>query len=234
MIGRKLEMEKFHNIKKSNKSEFVVVLGRIRVGKTYLVRKFFKDKFAFYHTGTANAKTSVQLHDFNASLNRFGSVYYRKTKNWFDAFEQLIDLLSRRSKRSKKTVFIDEIPWMDTRRSGFIPALEHFWNGWASARKDIILIVCGSATSWIINKILKNRGELHNRVTGQIYLQPFTLAECEEYFSSQNIETSRREIMKNYMIFGGIPYYLSLMKKNFSIAQNIDDLLFSEQGQLIN
>jgi AAA+ ATPase superfamily predicted ATPase len=234
MIGRKYERGQLTSFVEGDKSEFVVVFGRRRVGKTYLVRDFFNDKFAFYHTGMANSKTSVQLQNFNASINRYGSIRYPTANNWFDAFEQLIHLLSHKKSKGKKAVFIDEIPWLDTPRSGFIAALEHFWNGWASAQKDMLLIVCGSATSWMTNEILKNHGGLHNRVTQQIYLQPFTLSECEEYFKQQGMELSRSEIVENYMIFGGIPYYLSLMKKNLSVTQNIDNLCFSINAPLKN
>jgi hypothetical protein len=129
---------------------------------------------------------------------------------------------------------IDEMPWIDTSRSGFLSALEHFWNGWASGQKNILLIVCGSITSWIVDKILNNHGGLHNRITQQINLKPFNLAECEEYYSKNNIEMSRLEMLESYMIFGGIPYYLSLMKKQFSMAQNIDSLFFAENAPLKN
>ena len=124
------------------------------------------------------------------------------------------------------------MPWLDSKRSDFISALEYFWNSFASARKDIVFIACGSATSWITNKILKNHGGLHNRVTQQIYLQPFTLKECEEYYASQKIVMNNYEMVENYMIFGGIPYYLSFMRKDLSMAQNVDKLLFSKKSPL--
>ena len=126
------------------------------------------------------------------------------------------------------------MPWLDTQRSDFVSALEYFWNSFASARKDIVFIACGSATSWITNKIIKNHGGLHNRVTRQIYLQPFTLKECKEYYSSQKIVMSRYEMVENYMIFGGIPFYMSFMRKDLSMSQNVDELLFKKQSPLFN
>jgi AAA+ ATPase superfamily predicted ATPase len=234
MIGRQYERLQLSSFVEGKKSEFIVVFGRRRVGKTYLVREFFNDKFAFSHTGMAKSTTKMQLQNFNASLNHYGSKRYPIVDNWFDAFEQLIHLLSHKKTKSKKAVFLDEIPWMDTPRSGFIAALEHFWNGWAAAQKDMLLIVCGSATSWMTNEILKNHGGLHNRVTQQIYLHPFTLSECEEYFEQEGMELSRSEIVENYMVFGGIPYYLSLMKKRLSLTQNVDNLCFSNKAPLQN
>ena len=234
IIGRKIEQETLKRLIESDKSEFVVVLGRRRVGKTFLIREFFNHKFAFSHTGLANSGMETQLHSFNASLNDYSTKKIPEAKTWFDSFEQLKNLLSNSRKRGKKVVFIDEMPWIDTPRSGFLTALEHFWNGWASWQKDILLIACGSAASWIINKLLDNHGGLHNRVTQKIYLRPFTLSDCEAYCQKQHLEMSRHEIVENYMIFGGIPYYLSLMQKEYSMAQNVDHLLFSENTTLKN
>jgi hypothetical protein len=182
----------------------------------------------------ANADMKMQLHSFNTSLNNYGSDRYPEAASWFDSFEQLKKLLARSRKKGKKVVFIDEMPWIDTPRSGFISALEHFWNGWASGQHDIVLIVCGSASSWMTNKLLNNRGGLHNRVTRQIHLRPFTLSECESYYQTQHIEMSRHEMVESYMIFGGIPYYLSLMEKQLGMAQNVDNLLFAEKATLRN
>jgi len=234
MIGREEEKADFIRFLESEKSEFVVVFGRRRVGKTFLIREFFGNKFTFYHTGMANTEMEVQLHNFNSSLHKYGKIPYPKVSNWLESFEQLIHLLSNKKQKEKKVVFMDEMPWMDTPRSGFVQALEFFWNSWASAQKDILLIVCGSASSWIMNKIFKNHGGLHNRITQQIYLRPFTLGECEEYFQKNNIVLNRHQIVENYMIFGGIPYYLSLMQKKFSMAQNIDNMCFAEKGILRN
>ena len=234
MIGRNYEKAELQRIIESDKAEFVVVFGRRRVGKTFLVREFFKNNFIFYHTGMANSTKKRQLLAFNASLNKYGNTEFSQSKDWFNSFQQLEKLTLANKKRGKKIIFIDEMPWLDTKRSDFISALEYFWNSFASARKDIVFIACGSATSWITNKILKNHGGLHNRITRQIHLQPFTLKECEEYYISQKIVMSHYEMVENYMIFGGIPYYLSFMRKDLSMSQNIDELLFNKQSPLFS
>ena len=234
MIGRQEEKEFFIRFLESEKSEFVVVFGRRRVGKTFLIRELFDNKFTFYHTGMANTEKETQLQNFNSSLHKYGNIPYPKVSTWLESFEQLIHLLSNKKQKGKKVVFIDEMPWMDTARSGFVQALEFFWNSWASAQKDILLIVCGSASSWIMNKLIKNHGGLHNRVTQIIHLRPFNLGECEEFYQKNNIVLNRHQIVESYMIFGGIPYYLSLMKKQYSLAQNVDNLCFSESGILRN
>jgi AAA+ ATPase superfamily predicted ATPase len=232
MIGRKEEQAELQQIVESEQSEFLAVFGRRRVGKTFLIREFFQNKFTFYHTGIANSSTATQLNSFNSSLNEYGKTPYPKSKNWFETFENLIHLLKNADTNEKKIVFIDEMPWMDTHKSGFVSALEFFWNSYASAQKDIKLIVCGSAASWIMNKLIRNHGGLHNRITRQIYLKPFNLAECEQMFAENGISLNRHQIVESYMIFGGIPYYLSLFQKKFGLSQNVDYLCFKENGKL--
>ena len=214
----------------SEDSEFVAVYGRRRVGKTYLIRETFDYKFTFQHSGLANSTRAKQLKAWRSSLGEYGFKVKRNPTNWMDAFALLKELI-KNSDEPKKVVFIDELPWMDTRSSGLIPALENFWNSWASARKDVLLIICGSATSWIINKIVKNRGGLHNRVDCKIPLRPFTLRECELYMKSRKVNLSRRQLTEGYMIMGGIPFYWKAMQKGLSLAQNIDRNFFSEDGE---
>lgn len=235
LIGRISELEHLKQIQNSNEAEFVVVYGRRRVGKTFLINTFYKENFAFKLTGLAKRDSAEQLENFRLSLNRYGNgKTYPKPKTWYAAFEMLRDLLENSKITGKKVVFIDELPWMDSRGSNLVPALEHFWNDWGTTQSDLTLIVCGSATSWITKKILKNRGGLHNRVTQKIYLHPFTLKECKEYIISRDLELSDKEIAECYMIFGGIPFYLKHLKRGLSLSQNVDSMLFASNGLLHN
>ncbi|GAP73350.1 AAA family ATPase [Candidatus Symbiothrix dinenymphae] len=233
IIGRDTEQQALQDILQSEISEFVAVYGRRRVGKTFLVRETVTDQFVFEISGLAKSKTKSQLLNFTLTLNKASGESLKPAGNWLEAFAQLIDFVER-SPQKRKILFFDEMPWMDTPRSDFLPALEHFWNAWASARKDIVLIACGSATSWIINNLLNNHGGLHNRLTASIFLKPFTLLECEMYFKAKKIELSRTQIAEYYMIMGGIPFYLSKIKKGLSLAQNIDNLFFMPKGELRN
>lgn len=233
IIGRKEEQQILHSAAQSENSEFVAVYGRRRVGKTYLIRETFGYKFTFQHTGLAKGNTKEQLFSFAISLRDAGYDDCPIPKSWLEAFS-LLSAYLKNSTDEKKIVFLDELPWMDTARSNFISAFEHFWNGWASARKDIVLIICGSATSWIINKVINDHGGLHNRVTKQIALQPFTLKECEMFAESKGLEMSRYQLAECYMVLGGIPYYWSLMEKGLSLAQNIDKIIFAKNGKLSN
>ena len=231
LIGRKKEKEQLLSALHSEQSEFIAVYGRRRVGKTYLIREAYDYHFAFQHAGLANSNMQKQLKNFKASLQKVGMKKIPSITCWLDAFFALEQWLET-CQEERKIIFLDELPWMDTPRSDFVSALEHFWNGWATTRKDIVLIVCGSATSWIIEKIINNHGGLHNRLTKRILLQPFTLKECEEFAQSHGLGMSRMQMMEAYMIMGGIPYYWNFLQKGQSLTQNIDRLFFNKEGEL--
>ena len=232
IIGRDREIKILKDYLYSERSEFIAVYGRRRVGKTFLIRMAADDHFAFFVTGVHNAPLSEQLTNFAVALQRHSKAERLSIpKNWILAFYELSRYLESLPD-GNKTIFIDELPWMDTPRSGFIAALENFWNSWASLRNDIKLIVCGSATSWIINNLIRNRGGLHNRLTYHLPLQPFNLSECEEYFRSYGFSYTRKQIAECYMAVGGIPYYLSMMDRSLSLAQNIDRLFFAGDALL--
>ena len=231
MIGRLEETRRLENAYASNESEFVAVYGRRRVGKTYLVRETFDGRFVFRHAGLAEAGRAKQLARFAQSLSEASGDKVHKLADWDAAFDALKTVIDK-SLQLRKVIFIDEMPWMDTPRSGFVTALESFWNGWASARKDVLLIVCGSAASWIVRNLLRNKGGLHNRVTCRIHLKPFTLAECAALAHERGLGLSKDELADGYMILGGIPYYWKYLERGKSLAQNIDALFFADSAPL--
>ena len=233
IVGRKQEISKLRELYSSGKPEFVAVYGRRRVGKTFLVREMFEKEFIFDLAGLAKGGLKKQLLNFHFSMQRSSKQDFMTPVSWLEAFEQLIALLENSTKK-RKVIFIDEISWLDTQKSGFLTALEHFWNGWACSKKEIMLIVCGSATSWIINNLINNHGGLYNRITASIQLQPFTLHETELFLQSKNIGFSHYQIAEIYMIMGGIPFYLEKLKRGNSVAQNIDNLFFSKTGEFKN
>jgi uncharacterized protein len=231
LVGRAIEVQRLKELKVSRKSEFVAIYGRRRVGKTFLIRQVFDNNFVFQHTGMTNVSIMQQLARFHASLlKHFPQYDFEPALEWFSALQQLIQLLERLPEKEKKVIFIDELPWLDTPKSRFLAALEHFWNGWASARDDILLIVCGSAASWMLNKLIHNRGGLHNRITDRIKLEPFTLAETEEFLRSKNVVYDRYQILILYMALGGIPFYLDGIRPNLSAMQNINALCFDKNA----
>lgn len=237
LIGRTKELETLNHCTTTGRPEFVAVYGRRRVGKTYLVREYFENSFSFYATGVENQNMSVQLRTFAIALRDYGSSKAANPKDWFDAFVMLRDLMEadnviRDRVSRRRVIFLDELPWFDTPRSNFKTALEWFWNSWASAQNDIMLIVCGSATSWILDNLINSTGGFYNRVTRQIHLLPLTLGECEDLLSSNGIVFTRRQVTESYMVFGGIPYYFNLMSRRLSLAQNIETLCFDGTGEL--
>jgi uncharacterized protein len=232
MVGRERERVLFQKTLNSGSSEFLAVYGRRRVGKTFLIREVFNNNFHFHLTGMAKATLRQQLVNFHTALQKksLGKDLAVPT-TWFQAFQQLIAHLEK-SKDDRKIIFIDELPWIDTPKSNCIGALEHFWNSWASARKDIVLIVCGSAASWMLNKLINDKGGLHNRVTQKIKLLPFTLKECEQFLIEKKINWNRYQIVEAYMAMGGIPFYWNALEPGYSAAQNIAKLFFSDNGLL--
>ena len=221
LIGRTSELSSLQSYLSSNRSEFIAVYGRRRVGKTFLIRKAASDKFAFFVTGVYKATKSEQLTNFAIALQKYScSDRLNIQKNWILAFYELSRHLESMPK-GKKIIFIDEFPWMDTAKSGFIAALENFWNSWAVLRNDIKLITCGSATSWMMNNLIKSKGGLHNRLTHHLVLAPFTLHESEAYFKAFGFKYTRKQIAECYMAIGGIPYYMSMMDKSKSVSQKL-------------
>lgn len=238
LIGRKSEVQELNERYNSDRPELVVIYGRRRIGKTFLVRETFKDRITFYHTGLSpydeNRKIGKkeQLEHFYNTMLNYGMPESSCPKDWMQAFYMLESLLASMDNGGPQLVFIDELPWMDTPGSRFLTAFEAFWNGWASARDNMKCIVCGSATSWMADNMINNHGGLYGRQTCEIKLSPFSLKECEEFFSSRGMEMTRYDIVEIYMTVGGIPYYLDKFKRGYSVAQNIDKLFFEVNAPL--
>ena len=231
LIERKTETEILKNALAAPESRFVAVYGRRRIGKTFLIREVFGYRFTFQHAGLSKGSMKEQIYAFTSSLKDSGYTFEKQPVNWLEAFEGLKDVI-RFSKEQKKIIFIDELSWMDTPKSNLMSALENFWNGFASARKDVLLIICASATSWMLSEVIHNKGGLYHRLTDQIHLQPFSLKECESYTAINGLIMNREQILQYYMVFGGVPYYWSFIKKGLSLVQNIDNILFAKDAPL--
>lgn len=233
IIARTNEIDTLERKFNSGKPEFVIVYGRRRIGKTFLVNNVFADRFTFSYVGARNQKPMKQLQRFAEQLKTYsGSPFAPVLNDWEEAFQALRALIENKPKEDRKVIFFDEMPWIDTPRSSFVEALEYFWNAWAAQRNDILFIACGSATSWMVNKLVKNRGGLHNRITEQIYLRPFRLGECEEYLHENECHWDRYTILQCYMALGGVPYYMNLLNPQQSLAQNIDRLFFAKNAPM--
>lgn len=231
IIGRRHEQDLIAEYCETPKAELVAIYGRRRVGKTYLVKQFFNNDFDFYFTGSFDTPRSTQLTLFKKELERCSHAKKLKPKDWYEAFDQLRDYLSSLDKK-RIIVFIDELPWLDTPKSGFLSAFSYFWNTWASSTPNLKLFVCGSATTWMLSKLIGDQGGMHGRVNRQIYLRPFTLAETEQFLQSKNVDWNRYLITEAYMTMGGIPYYLDMIEPNLTLNENIDHLFFAQGAAL--
>lgn len=230
--GRTEEIARLKEYYASGRAEFVAIYGRRRVGKTFLVRNLFGDEFAFAVSGSIEAPAEAQLSNFGYALREYGDERQPTPANWREAFHALRKLLEAKADGRRQLVFIDELPCLDTPRSGFMQAFEHFWNGWASAESNLMLIVCGSATSWMISTLIDSHGGLHNRITREMYLAPFTLGETEGYLRARGFMWSRLSILQIYTVMGGVPYYLSLLDNQQGVEGNVDRLFFAPHGEL--
>lgn len=232
IIGRIEECRRLDSCLKADTAQLIIVYGRRRVGKTFLINQYFDNQFAFKVTGIYGQTKEIQISNFMASLNEMSRRKYDEANNWFEAFRYLKAYTKTLSKKKKQVFFFDEMPWMDNKKSDFLSAFEWFWNDYASTVDNLVFIVCGSATSWMDEKIANNKGGLFNRQTCRLYLKPFKLYEVEKYLQEKGINWSRYDISECYMIMGGIPYYLSLLDNSISYKQNIDKLFFSPNGEL--
>lgn len=232
LIGRERECERLNKCMKATTAQLIVVYGRRRVGKTFLVNQYFKNKLEFKVTGAYGQPKEVQLRNFADELDRRSQKERTIPKDWIQAFNYLREYMEELSIDEKHVFFIDEMPWFDTHKSGFLPAFEYFWNDYGSSKDNIVFVICGSATSWMVDNLANNKGGLFNRQTCRLYLEPFNLRQTREYLYSQGISWSEYDIAECYMIMGGIPYYLSLLDSNLSYVQNIDNLFFRKKAEL--
>lgn len=243
MIGRRIEFEKLQSAMDKDRAQLIAVYGRRRVGKTFLVNEFFEGKFAFKHTAVSPVDDAtkkkrknlmtIQLQEFYYSMRSYGLNSGESVPaDWQEAFYMLEQLLSKKDDGKRQVIFIDELPWMDTPKANFMLAFEHFCNDWCLARKNYKLVVCGSATSWILDKLINNKGGLYGRVTMPLYISPFTLHECREFFRADGLNIDDFDICQAYIALGGIPYYLDQFRRGLSLAQNIDAILYDDNAPL--
>ena len=243
IVAREKEQAVFERLLNEPTAQMLVVYGRRRIGKTFLVREYFDDCFAFKHTAVSPMELKdhnkdgellyrIQLNEFAASLRKYGSKDENPIKDWFEAFHRLEALLERKRGKGKMVVFIDELPWLDTPRANFLSAFEHFWNDWGAGKHKLLLVVCGSATSWMLDNLINNKGGLYGRTNCEMHLHPFTLTETEMYLHQRGVTLDRYDVVQTYMLTGGVAYYLSYFQSGVSLAENIDAVFFAENGFL--
>jgi len=153
IIGRRQEQESLKKIWNSKGAELVAIYGRRRVGKTFLIREFFESQGQYFElAGKKDSPPTEQLKNFAESFSKtfYQGIELLPPKNWRDA----LALLTREIEKTptkKYLLFFDELPWLATRKSGFIQALDYFWNSHWSRMPNIKVILCGSAASWMFS-----------------------------------------------------------------------------------
>ena len=234
ITGRDDEKLILKRLLESRDPEFLAVYGRRRVGKTFLIKEYFEGKGLFFElTGEKDAPLRDQLQNFTFAFGRtFPDKSISGVRSWRDAFQLLANTVDAQCGNSPVIIFLDELPWLASPRSRLLQTLDHFWNSWASRKRNLLLVVCGSAASWMIGKILHSKGGLYNRVTAHIRLLPFTLAETERYLQSRHVHLGRKDILELTMCIGGIPHYLRQIERGASVAQSVDRLCFAKDGLL--
>ena len=231
LIGRKPEISILLKALKSSKPELIAVYGRRRVGKTFLIRKVYNKNIQFEFSGIHNVPLKQQLNNFHLELSA-KNTNFKKPSNWIEAFHQLTQFIDKLTSKKKKAIFIDEFPWLDTRKSNFLAAFDNFWNSYATKKDDLVVVICGSAASYMIKKIIRSRGGLHNRLTEKIQLAPFNLNETQLLLKHNKVKLSRYDILQIYMSMGGVPHYLEKILPGESVAQALDRLCFNKNGFL--
>ncbi|MCF0207495.1 MAG: ATP-binding protein [Bacteroidales bacterium] len=231
IIGRIKEQNLLESLCDKPSAQLIAIYGRRRVGKTYLVKCFFNNDFDFFFTGSYNVPTQVQLGLFRNALQEYSHTPQPNFNSWFEAFDALKTYLST-LKKERVVVFIDEIPWMDMPNAHFVSAFGYFWNSWASTFAPLKLIVCGSATTWMLDRFVGDKGGLYGRASRTIYLAPFSLGETEQFLIDKGIAWTRQQVTETYMIMGGVPYYLDMIDASLPLSKNINNLFFSETGDL--
>lgn len=233
IIGREQEINKLNEIKDKKDASLIAIYGRRRIGKTFLIRNYFKDEIIFEITGLYKGTPKDQLENFRNELDKnFNFLETKKINTWLAAFQVLENVIKSNESKKKRVIFIDEFPWIASKGSKFLMAFENFWNQFASQQKNLIIVICGSAASYMVKNIIKNKGGLHNRLTESIRLLPFTLKETASYLKANQVKYSLYDIAQLYLIIGGVPHYLNKIKPTESVAQNIDRLCFQQNGEL--
>ncbi len=235
IIGRNYEKALLTKALSSSESELIALIGRRRIGKTFLIRQAYTKHLNFDMVGFQNGTLHEQLQIFASRFTKYtqSPIPLQKPKNWIEAFEQLSTYLNSIKSKKKKVLFFDEFPWISTPKSGFVEAFAHFWNSWASDA-NIVVVICGSSASWMLNNVINAKGGLHNRLTRLIKLEPFTLSETQTYLKSRKINLDQYQIVQLYIVMGGVPHYLKEIQLGLSATQNIDSICFSRTGLLNN
>ncbi len=236
-ISREQEYTLLNKLCHSKHAELIAVYGRRRVGKTFLIRNLLNEfEISLEATGMKNGTLKQQLTHFTSALSKtfFNNLPIQTLNSWEDAFALLSEKVNELPKNKKIVIFLDELPWLATKRSKLLEYLDYYWNTQWSKNNNFKLICCGSAASWMLNNLINAKGGLYNRVTRSLLLEPFTLTQTKEFLNSRHLKLKNKEVLDCYMVAGGVPFYLEQFQKGLSVTQNIEKMCFQKDGLLFD
>lgn len=231
-VGRRSELNKLHELKNRNVASLVVIKGRRRIGKSRLVEEFSKGKRIYSFSGLPPQKGLTdqdQRHEFNRKLDAYFQHSLLTPTDWADLFTEF----SKHVKTGPVIIFFDEISWMAQGDPTFLGKLKNCWDQNFKKNSDLLLILCGSVSTWIDKHILGSTG-FFGRITSKISVPELSINESTQMLKSLRFSGSAQEIFMILSITGGIPWYLELIDPNKTAVQNIAQLCFYSDGILVN
>jgi AAA+ ATPase superfamily predicted ATPase len=230
-IGRERELSSFEDKYSSKGSQLIAVYGRRRIGKSAFLKQFItKKRYAYYFEGVEGLDTSEQLDLFKRELarqTRDPLLNRLKLDTWTDVFEYITDSMLATKRAEKVIIVLDEFQWMAVGRTKLQALIKYFWdNCWKD--KNLMLILCGSVSSYMVEKVVKSKA-LYGRLTAELCLQTLNLREVQKL-----IRPSRGilENVKYLLVFNGIPYYYTLLDLRHSFEKNLERLCLMPDSPL--
>jgi hypothetical protein len=231
-LGREGELNRLSRLKRLKKASLVVIKGRRRVGKSTLVQEFAKGKRFISLSGlppSPGMGAQRQREEFAGQVCSQLKLPRVDFSTWSDAFR----FLGMHIRDQELIVLFDEISWMGGLDPGFLGSLKTWWDQEGCAMQGLVLILCGSISTWIEKNILHSTGFV-GRITLVLHVQPLSLPESVLFLRKKGFLGSTYEMLKILSVTGGIPWYLDLIDPKESADQNIYELCFEPASQLIN
>lgn len=236
-VGRDEELAQLRRIARLPKASLIVCRGRRRIGKSTLIEHFAGEFEHFYEFQGLAPREQIenrhQLESFARQLAEQHRLPSLKLQSWHEAFA----LLARLTEGQRALIFLDEISWMASRDADFVGQLKIAWDTRFKKSRKLVLVLCGSVSSWIDRNIL-NSADFMGRVSLSLDLHELPLDKCDEFFRALGGATGARmsalEKARILCVTGGVPRYLEEIDYASTVERNIVDLCFSRGGILVD
>lgn len=231
-VGRQNEIRRLEKLLKKGSASLAVIMGRRRIGKTRLVEEFAKNQTFYHFSGIPpSPKTTEQgqLDDFAQQMSIQFGIPELKVNDW----NKLFFFLAERVKKGKVIILLDEISWMGSKDPDFLGKLKNAWDIYFKKNPKLILVLCGSVSSWIEKNILSSTGFV-GRIDLTLTIKELPLQDCNTFWLRNNSYASPYEKLKVLSVTGGVPRYLEAINTSLPADENIKDLCFLNGGLLVN